>query len=676
MERQIARRSTAFGERRQRHLADRRLGRSPLEGRSDEFLGAEPHRGGEVGHLPLVLTVIVHERLHRDGVFLRVSPPPVLARRDQPADHRADVRRRGPGAHHRVQHDGGGADVGVEEPQQIRIVQLLDVSGARLRQDRVVHPPAQLGQARRGSAVPRHRVVQVGERKHRHAVEILIQPVDVRVLSAAAIDEDLDGECLPRGVGRPPSLVDRLFLAHLAFEIVVSPPHRVGVDGVVQFCRGLVDAEHVAREERRHGLALAGPEREAAGRALELLQLLQRALDARAQIAHVDAREAERIAEISGHREYQCARRALLDAAERILDDVARAFAEPDQRGRRELDMQTADTRHHAGRQFKGLLRIGRCLSVSRDALRRDRHLDWDDLFERIALVAQLHRRLDPGTAGRPGDHVEAHFGGAAGGHRYRLLPIAPDLDDVGIQALHRDDGSAWLLQLAGDDRPEERLVAPRHEPRECGLQHDRLVDPDFAFPRSEPGRLVAGNRHDAVGRQRFGQLHVSRGAAARVGGDRAEPEREHPEVLAQLADSRIGAAAAAVVGALRRQHAPADDALTVVCGHHLERLRDVDRAQDVGRPERGERQHAVVDGPQRHLSGRRRAGGVGDLKIDLRRPGRPKLVAVRFDGQRQPLRRIVDGQLRVAEAEGRLARIARVGGLHLGLRSPLHEEH
>ena len=78
MERQIARRRTPFGGRRHRHVADRRLGRTPLAGGAHEILGAEPHRGVKLGTRCLVLTVIVHERLHRDGVFLRVPHRPFL----------------------------------------------------------------------------------------------------------------------------------------------------------------------------------------------------------------------------------------------------------------------------------------------------------------------------------------------------------------------------------------------------------------------------------------------------------------------------------------------------------------------------------------------------------------------------------------------------------------------
>ena len=58
-----------------------------------------------------------------------------------------------------------------------------------------------------------------------------------------------------------------------------------------------------------------------------------------------DARQRERVAEIGGQQQRQRARRPLLGAAVRILDQIARAFAEADQRRRRQLDVQPAERR-------------------------------------------------------------------------------------------------------------------------------------------------------------------------------------------------------------------------------------------------------------------------------------------------------------------------------------------
>ncbi len=70
----------------------------------------------------------------------------------------------------------------------------------------------------------------------------------------------------------------------------------------------------------------------------------------RPHLLRVHARQRERVAEIRGQHERQRARAALLGAAVGILDQIARAFAEADHRGRRQLDVQTAEARHDAGR--------------------------------------------------------------------------------------------------------------------------------------------------------------------------------------------------------------------------------------------------------------------------------------------------------------------------------------
>ena len=77
----------------------------------------------------------------------------------------------------------------------------------------------------------------------------------------------------------------------------------------------------------------------------------------------------ERVAEVGGEQQRQRARRLLLGAAVRILDEVARAFAEADQRGRRELDVQSAEARHDAGGQRRA---VSARAIASRVAERRD----------------------------------------------------------------------------------------------------------------------------------------------------------------------------------------------------------------------------------------------------------------------------------------------------------------
>ena len=99
------------------------------------------------------------------------------------------------------------------------------MGAAGFRQDRVLHPAAQVGDAAGGvgelAAAGDHGVVQVGQREHRHPVAVAVEPGQVRVLVAAAFDEHLDGERLPRRVGGPPSFVGRRFGRERLLEVVL-----------------------------------------------------------------------------------------------------------------------------------------------------------------------------------------------------------------------------------------------------------------------------------------------------------------------------------------------------------------------------------------------------------------------------------------------------------------------
>ena len=157
------------------------------------------------------------------------------------------------------------------------------------------------------------------------------------------------------------------------------------------------------------------------------------------------------------------------------------------------------------------------------------------------------------------------------------------------------------------------------------------------------------------------------------VGDDRTEPEREHAKILAQHSRSGVASAAAALARSFRRDDAAADDLLARVVVDDLQRFLDVDTRQDVGRLIRGERKDAVVDGPQRHFRSRARAFRVFYIDVDLRFRRGAELVAIRFDGDVQPLRCIDDFQRDVAEAEGGLAGIAVV--VRVGVFRPSFEE-
>ena len=302
-----------------------------------------------------------------------------------------------------------------------------------------------------------------------------------------------------------------------------------------------------------------------------------------------------------------------------------------------------------------------RRLAVGGDRLGRREDLDRDHVLERVGFVAHLRRHLHARPSDRSARGVEARLDRSAGADRDRPFGGAVEQQDVRVQALDRHHRGAGRGQLTGDHRAERRLVADGQKPRKRRLHRQRLVDPDLAVRGSEPRRAISRHRHDPVRRQRLGQLDVDLGVPVRVGRDRPDPERQHAEVLAQRARAGVTAAAAAVGIPFRSQHASADDALAVVRGHHLQRLFDVDRAQDVRRAVRGERQHAVVDGPQRDFARRTAALPILDVDADLGCIAGPILFFVRGDRHGETLRRVLDLELDVSETERRLAGIAGV---------------
>ena len=108
-----------------------------------------------------------------------------------------------------------------------------------------------------------------------------------------------------------------------------------------------------------------------------------------------------------------------------ILDEVARAFAQPDHRRRRQLDVQAAEAGHDArgnGQRFRCAgVAVGR-FAVRRDGFRRHEELDRDDVLERVGLVAKLDRHLHARAADALRRRVEPRLDRAAGGHLQRLL--------------------------------------------------------------------------------------------------------------------------------------------------------------------------------------------------------------------------------------------------------------
>ena len=125
---------------------------------------------------------------------------------------------------------------------------------------------------------------------------------------------------------------------------------------------GLEHVEQVGGEIRRRDVAVARPEGEPAVAALNFSAL--RALSAPRGLIFfgVDARQRERLAEIGREQQRQRARAALLGAAVRILDEVARAFAQADHRRRRQLDVQSAEAR---ARRPPGIVSVSSAVAAS-----------------------------------------------------------------------------------------------------------------------------------------------------------------------------------------------------------------------------------------------------------------------------------------------------------------------
>ena len=377
---------------RHRQLLRPRRRRAALELLAGEVLGAELDDRAEVRRRALVLPVVRDERFHRQRVLLRVAPASVLARRHHPAHHLPDGCVVDVRLHERVEHDRRGTDVGVPEPEQIRIAQFLDMRAARFRKDGVGHAATEVGDAAgrigRRRAARDHRVVEVREREHRHPIAVAVEPREVRVLVAAALDEHLDREGLPGGVGRPPAFVRRRLVGQRLLEVGIGPRAHAAVDLELLVDGGLEHVQQVGGEVRRREVTVAWPVREAAVRALELLEVLQVLLRRRAHLRRVHPRQREGVAEVGGQHQRERARTALLGAAVRILDEIARPFPKPDHRRRRQLDVQAAeagdDARGNGQRFGCGRVAVGR-LTVRRDRFWRDEQLDRDDVLERVA---------------------------------------------------------------------------------------------------------------------------------------------------------------------------------------------------------------------------------------------------------------------------------------------------
>ena len=559
---------------------------------------------------------------------------------------------------------------------------------APLGQHGVGHPPPQVGRAIASRlARGQHGVVQVGQGKHRHPLAVAVETRQMRVDRAAALGQHLHRKGLPRGVGRPELLVaNRRLGRKFALEVVVRPLAHTGADGVLQVGRRLVDVQHVGGEIRRHGLAGARPVSESAALALERLDLLQRLLRHRTHLRWRHAGQRERVTQVGREHERQRRRGFLFDAAVGILDQIPSALAETHHRRGRQLHVESPVAWHYAGGNRDRFARAGRgpcCLAVGRHRLWRRQDLDRQHVFERIALGAETRAHPDACAAHALGCAGESDFHGVASADRNALFGRPREREHRRVKRGHRDGGGAACGELTADDRAEVRLVAHRQEAREGGGERDGFVGAHLGAARAEARPAVAGHRHDAIGGQRLGQRDVDAGAAIGAGHDRAHPERQHAEVLAQRARAGIDAAATALAAALGRQHAPRHDALAVVGVEDLQRLAHVDRPCHIGRLVAGEREHAVVHSPQRHFARRAHAGHVLHVDAHGGLGRRTVFRPVGCDRHGKTRGAVLHLEFDVAQSKRRLAGIARIGGGRgsrgigrRGVGAALHEQH
>ena len=246
---------------------------------------------------------------------------------------------------------------------------------------------------------------------------------------AAAFDEHLDRECLPRGVGRPPAFVRRRLLRELVLEIGVRAIDHRSIDARTSGRRrDLEDVQQVGGQIRR-GASSTRPASRRSRRclALEALELVQRRLHAsRATVAasmpgSLNASPRSAASSSASARDPRCSAQPY-----GILDEIARAFAETDERRGRELDVQSAEA--SAPRPAGSVRRSAAVgfavvrLADRRDRLRRHQHLDRD----RRPGTRRSRRRASPscgrarGQCARPGG-IEPHFDRSAGRHVHRL---------------------------------------------------------------------------------------------------------------------------------------------------------------------------------------------------------------------------------------------------------------
>jgi hypothetical protein len=243
----------------------------------------------------------------------------------------------------------------------------------------------------------------------------------------------------------------------------------------------------------------------------------------------------ERVAEI-GREQQRSAAETSARRTVRIIGEVPRAFAQADERGGRELRRSTARCPARRRRAGELLDRARRCRRRPR-SFRSARAPDRQRRFERVGFapsVTVICTRAVPDAAGRG---VEAHGSvePAADLHGLRRRPW--NCEQRRIEAADRHVALAAVGSVFVTTAPN---VARSPSERNRGNAASSVTGLETVISRSaiRSARPSRGDGHDSVRRQRLGQRDVTRRAAVGVRLDRAQPERERPEVAAEVRPS------------------------------------------------------------------------------------------------------------------------------------------
>ena len=350
----------------------------------------------------------------------------------------------------------------------------------------------------------------------------------------------------------------------------------------------------------------------------------------------------------------------------------------------------------HDGRVGRG----GQGAEVGRRAhrVRDGRHLQAASWADRQQVAPPLHRAVGTdrqvdlhavADAVRRALQQEAHPGGHGPRrrvrHRHGVIDarrpaVGPGepllrgaLHGQAVERDHRAPGPARPLDDPAD-QPGLEAVARPHEPRQRRLRHHRLPHPELPRPIAEPvgaaDRLGPQHEH----RQRVRQLHVHPRLAVRAEPHARLVQRDRGEVLADgdvlhAEVPRLVAAGGLVQRDDAERHAAG------VAGGNPHRPVHQEGRQRVQRLLLGERQHGLVQHPDRRLPGHGTARPVNEVQHHvelLRRPG--LRGGVEADGQ--PVLHGGHGQQRGRGERHRLALVERRPRLPGAGQASAHQQH